>query len=248
MPIRTTTRNHDRVTSAWGEVLERPERAIRVSGQDLPKPGGPTLDRFREAKRCYAGWDMRLLSFLLALTLAQAAPTPTAPPAREIAPDTFLLPGAMLPNRGPDGNTVVLVAPSGLHRDRYGTPFVAQRRHPRVRARTTPAGGGDPQYALAPRPLERQPSGEGRVPAGENLHDPRRRSGARLRRVPRTQRRRGAVAARPERIGRETRRNGDFPRHDGCVRRAAAGRAGGTVGRDDDCRTAARRCVSPRMR
>src|SRR5580765_4703492 len=57
---------------------------------------------------------MRLLPFLLALALAQAVPTPTAPPAREIAPDTYLLPGAMLPNRGPDGNTVVLVASSGL--------------------------------------------------------------------------------------------------------------------------------------
>jgi glyoxylase-like metal-dependent hydrolase (beta-lactamase superfamily II) len=57
---------------------------------------------------------MRFLSFLLALTMAQAAPTPSAPPAREIAPDTYLLPGAMLPNRGPDGNTVVLVAASGL--------------------------------------------------------------------------------------------------------------------------------------
>jgi len=57
---------------------------------------------------------MRILLFVLALALAQAAPTPSAPPAREIAPNTYLLPGAMLPNRGPDGNTVVLVAPSGL--------------------------------------------------------------------------------------------------------------------------------------
>src|SRR6185503_6749032 len=57
---------------------------------------------------------MRLLPFLLALALAQAVPTPSAPPAREIAPDTYLLPGAMLPNRGPDGNTVVLAGSSGL--------------------------------------------------------------------------------------------------------------------------------------
>jgi glyoxylase-like metal-dependent hydrolase (beta-lactamase superfamily II) len=59
---------------------------------------------------------MRLLSLLFTLSLAQAAPspTPTAPAAREIAPDTYLLPGAMLPNRGPDGNTVVLDAASGL--------------------------------------------------------------------------------------------------------------------------------------
>jgi hypothetical protein len=58
--------------------------------------------------------DMKILFFVLTLTLAQAAPTPSPPVAREIAPNTFLLPGAILPDRGPDGNTVVLVAPSGL--------------------------------------------------------------------------------------------------------------------------------------
>jgi hypothetical protein len=59
--------------------------------------------------------DMTILTFLLTLALAQAAPNPPAPPlAREIAPDTHLVPGAMLPDRGPDGNTVILVAPSGL--------------------------------------------------------------------------------------------------------------------------------------
>jgi len=58
--------------------------------------------------------DMKMLLFVLALTLAQAAPTPSPPVAREIAPNTFLLPGAILPDRGPDGNTVILVAPSGL--------------------------------------------------------------------------------------------------------------------------------------
>jgi glyoxylase-like metal-dependent hydrolase (beta-lactamase superfamily II) len=58
--------------------------------------------------------EMKLLPLALALTLAQAASTPTAPPAREIARDTYLLPGAMLPDRGPDGNTVVLAAPQGL--------------------------------------------------------------------------------------------------------------------------------------
>ena len=57
---------------------------------------------------------MPFLFVLLALMLAQAASTPTAPAAREIAPDTYLLPGAMLPNRGPDGNTVVLVGSSSL--------------------------------------------------------------------------------------------------------------------------------------
>lgn len=60
--------------------------------------------------------DMKILSFSLSLALLQtAAPgTPVAPPAREIAPGTFLLPGAMLPDRGPDGNTVILRGPSGL--------------------------------------------------------------------------------------------------------------------------------------
>jgi glyoxylase-like metal-dependent hydrolase (beta-lactamase superfamily II) len=59
---------------------------------------------------------VKTLCFALALALMQAAPSPPASPpaAREIAPDTFLLPGAMLPDRGPDGNTVILVAPSGL--------------------------------------------------------------------------------------------------------------------------------------
>lgn len=57
---------------------------------------------------------MRFLPIVLALTLAQAAPAPEPPAAREIAPDTYLIPGAMLPNRGPDGNTVVLATPSGL--------------------------------------------------------------------------------------------------------------------------------------
>ena len=55
-----------------------------------------------------------LAPFVILLALAQAASPPSAPPPREIAPGTFLLPGAMLPERGPDGNTVVLVGPDGL--------------------------------------------------------------------------------------------------------------------------------------
>jgi glyoxylase-like metal-dependent hydrolase (beta-lactamase superfamily II) len=59
---------------------------------------------------------MKILSLFLSVALLQtAAPsTPLAPPAREIAPDTFLLAGAMLPDRGPDGNTVILRGSSGL--------------------------------------------------------------------------------------------------------------------------------------
>ncbi|MDP1570050.1 MAG: MBL fold metallo-hydrolase [Vicinamibacterales bacterium] len=58
---------------------------------------------------------MRLAALLVALALTQAAATPPSPPeAREIAPDTFLVPGGMLPNRGPDGNTVVFAGPDGL--------------------------------------------------------------------------------------------------------------------------------------
>jgi glyoxylase-like metal-dependent hydrolase (beta-lactamase superfamily II) len=57
---------------------------------------------------------MKVLVVAFALTLAQAAATPSPPAAREIAPDTFLLPGALPAERGPDGNTVVLVASAGL--------------------------------------------------------------------------------------------------------------------------------------
>ncbi len=57
----------------------------------------------------------RLAALALAVAVAvQSATSPTAPPARELAAATFLLPGAMLPERGPDGNTVIFVAPDGL--------------------------------------------------------------------------------------------------------------------------------------
>ena len=58
---------------------------------------------------------MRLLPLVLSLALAQALPShPVPPPARELARDTYLLPCAMLPERGPDGNTVMVAGPSGL--------------------------------------------------------------------------------------------------------------------------------------
>jgi glyoxylase-like metal-dependent hydrolase (beta-lactamase superfamily II) len=53
---------------------------------------------------------------LLILTLAQS-PSPHAvagPPPEAVAPGIVLLRGAMLPERGPDGNTVVFDAPAGL--------------------------------------------------------------------------------------------------------------------------------------
>jgi glyoxylase-like metal-dependent hydrolase (beta-lactamase superfamily II) len=59
---------------------------------------------------------MPLIPLLVTLALAQApAPAAPQPPApRELAPGTFLLPGAMLPDRGPDGNTVIIVGEQGL--------------------------------------------------------------------------------------------------------------------------------------
>jgi glyoxylase-like metal-dependent hydrolase (beta-lactamase superfamily II) len=51
---------------------------------------------------------------LLMLALVLQTPAPQAPAAREIAKDTYLLPGAILPQKGPDGNTIIYVAPEGL--------------------------------------------------------------------------------------------------------------------------------------
>lgn len=49
------------------------------------------------------------------LSAAWAAARPvTAPPPEQVAPGVTLLRGAMLPMRGPDGNTVVFEAPDGL--------------------------------------------------------------------------------------------------------------------------------------
>lgn len=55
---------------------------------------------------------MRLVATLLILALTQTAPAP--PTARALARDTYLLPGAVPADRGPDGNTVIYVAPRGL--------------------------------------------------------------------------------------------------------------------------------------
>jgi glyoxylase-like metal-dependent hydrolase (beta-lactamase superfamily II) len=58
---------------------------------------------------------MRIAALVIALAVAQApTPTPAPPVPQAIAADTYLIPGAMLPDRGPDGNTVVFTAPAGL--------------------------------------------------------------------------------------------------------------------------------------
>ena len=51
---------------------------------------------------------------ILAVAEAAASPPPAAPPPQEIAPGIELLRGAILYERGPDGNTVVFDAPQGL--------------------------------------------------------------------------------------------------------------------------------------
>src|SRR5262245_55571645 len=54
-------------------------------------------------------------TILTILALAEATnATPTAPPPQEIAAGVELLRGAILPERGPDGNTIVFDAPDGL--------------------------------------------------------------------------------------------------------------------------------------
>jgi glyoxylase-like metal-dependent hydrolase (beta-lactamase superfamily II) len=56
-----------------------------------------------------------LFPLVLALmTQAPAEAAPVTPPPREIARGVHLIPGAMLPDRGPDGNTIVFDAPEGL--------------------------------------------------------------------------------------------------------------------------------------
>jgi glyoxylase-like metal-dependent hydrolase (beta-lactamase superfamily II) len=55
-----------------------------------------------------------LASWMLVLAQAAATTPVAAPPPEEIARGVALLRGAMLPERGPDGNTVVFDAPDGL--------------------------------------------------------------------------------------------------------------------------------------
>jgi glyoxylase-like metal-dependent hydrolase (beta-lactamase superfamily II) len=60
------------------------------------------------------GGDM-LTAILLALLQGGEPPEgPAAPPPQEVAAGTTLIPGAILPGLGPDGNTIIYDAPRGL--------------------------------------------------------------------------------------------------------------------------------------
>jgi glyoxylase-like metal-dependent hydrolase (beta-lactamase superfamily II) len=50
----------------------------------------------------------------LVLAAAIAASSIVAPPVQELAPGVFLQPGAIVPERGPDGNSVIFEGPRGL--------------------------------------------------------------------------------------------------------------------------------------
>src|SRR5688572_1198438 len=78
-----------------------------------------------------------LLLLIVFLLQVPAATPPEA--AVEIAPNTFLIRGAPMPGRGPDGNTIIIDAPDGLivvdtgrhkvHSDAILT-FAAERKRP----------------------------------------------------------------------------------------------------------------------
>jgi glyoxylase-like metal-dependent hydrolase (beta-lactamase superfamily II) len=58
---------------------------------------------------------MRIATVAFLLALTQTAPNHPAPPIpRELAKDVYLLTGSVPADRGPDGNTVIFVAPEGL--------------------------------------------------------------------------------------------------------------------------------------
>ena len=80
-----------------------------------------SIIRFAGGGLCHGIAPMRVLITAVAAALVSGAaigseprPSPVTPELREVAPGVLLLPGAILPGRGPDGNTVVLTAPDGL--------------------------------------------------------------------------------------------------------------------------------------
>ena len=126
-------------------------------------------------------------------------------------------------------------------RDRHGPPSLAQRRHPRVREEPQPADRRHSQHSLASRSLERQSPREGRVSAGEGLHDHRGRSRDRPRRVPDTQcGSRTRAQARSQGAAHGAGRDGAISRDDGRRGDADGGCASGALGTDDPCRAASR--------
>ncbi len=54
------------------------------------------------------------LSLIAGAAIAEPLPAPPPPLAQLVAPGVWLIPGAILPKRQPDGNTVVFEAPKGL--------------------------------------------------------------------------------------------------------------------------------------
>src|SRR5690242_10498528 len=67
-----------------------------------------------------ARWRRRGLPMLIPMIFAALQATaeppapPAAPPPQEVARGTTLIPGAILPGLGPDGNTIIFDAPNGL--------------------------------------------------------------------------------------------------------------------------------------
>ncbi len=56
----------------------------------------------------------RTVLLVVAFASVALADTPPAPAAQSIAKGVWLIPGGMLPNRQPDGNTIIFDAPEGL--------------------------------------------------------------------------------------------------------------------------------------
>ena len=144
----------------------------------------------------------------------------------------------MLPDRGPDGNTVIFVAPDGL-------VVVDTGRHPWhsdgilgfARDRKA-ADRRHPQHPLAPRSLERQRAPQGRASGGPGLHDERGAPGHRPGRIRGPQPRSGTTAP-ARRQPDPARGDGAVPGDDEVGRVVAARRAARSVGRAGDRRPAA---------
>ncbi len=78
------------------------------------RPGNRTAGRKSGARTGLNAYDRRRMSATLLLVTLLADTAVVAPPPRDVAPGVAMIPGAMLPERGPDGNTVVFDAPDGL--------------------------------------------------------------------------------------------------------------------------------------